>query len=307
MHAKPDGVSVVIPTLERAEVLLQTLRDISQQSFSMFEVVVVDQSEMPNAAAQEMLLSYPVPARYFHVTHFRGLPDARNFGLQLARYDVVLYIDDDIRCGPGLVEAHYHAHLRSGVTMVAGGITEAKGDATQKGRTGSFNWWTASPVANYHLDIAGWCLSGKGCNFSVKKSALEHVGSFDSNLTMGAALYEETELGLRLHAAGYRCWFAPEAHLTHLAAPMGGCRVGPDIRRYVWGMAHNRAILIFRHLKWWHRPTAIMRMLFYGISYSRAAHSPAPVVAAIKGLIAGRKASASILNAGHADAFRDHA
>ncbi|MCE6949620.1 glycosyltransferase family 2 protein [Cereibacter sphaeroides] len=287
----PTGISVVIPTMNRAAVLLDTLRDLQNQTFRNYEVIVVDQSDEPNPEAEALLPVFDVPARYFYITDFRGLPEARNFGWRQAVNDIVVYTDDDIRCGPEFLQAHFDAHLKTGAAMVAGGITEAKGDRDQPGGTGSFNWWTATPGANFHKKVEGWCISGKGCNFSVRKQALAEVGGFDQNLTVGAALYEETELGLRLHTAGFRCWFAPEAHLTHLAAPMGGCRVGPDVVRYVRGMAHNRALLIYRHLRPWHRPTALLRMFLYGLSYARATRSIAPIGAALRGMAEGRRSA----------------
>ena len=43
-----EGVSVVIPTINRAEVLLDTIADIIKQKFDDFEVIVVDQSDEIN-------------------------------------------------------------------------------------------------------------------------------------------------------------------------------------------------------------------------------------------------------------------
>ncbi len=292
--ARRPSISVVIPTMNRAEVLLDTLRDIRGQEFPDFELVVVDQSDTPNEAARALLADFGKPAHYHYVTHFRSLPEARNFGWQTAKGDIIVYIDDDIQCGPGFLREHAEAYSSSDVAMVAGGITEAKGDRTFKAPTGSFNRWTATPVANFHLDQPGFCTHAKGCNFSIRRSVLRQVGGFDENLATGAALYEELELALRLYASGYRCWFAPTAHLTHLAVPMGGCRVGPDVERYMFGMGHNRAILIHRHLAPWHRLTASLRMLVYGLSYSRANRSLRPLRAAIRGMRAGRQAAGSI-------------
>lgn len=289
--ASPKGVSVVIPTMNRPAVLLDTLHDLKDQTFRDYEVIVVDQSDVSNPEAEALLANLGVPARYFYITHFRGLPEARNFGWRNAEHDIVVYTDDDIRCGPDFLEAHFDAHIKTAAAMVAGGITEAKGDRDQPGGTGSFNWWTATPRRNYHFGKSGWCLHAPGGNFSVRRNALDLIGGFDENLTVGAALYEETELGLRLHAAGFRCWFAPEAHLTHLAAPAGGCRVGPDVSSYVYGMAHNRSIIIFRHLKFWQYTSAILRMMLFAVSYCRATSNLRPLRSAIKGIAAGRKAA----------------
>lgn len=287
----PTGISVVIPTMNRAEVLLDTLRDLQAQTFRDFEVIVIDQSDAPNEEAEALLSNFGVPARYAFVTHFRGLPEARNFGWRMAAKDIVVYIDDDIRCGPKFLQAHHDAHIQSGATLIAGGITEAKGDTTKAGRTGSFNWWTATSTRNFHLEKERWCLHAPGGNFSVSRDALEQVGGFDENLTVGAALYEETDFALRLRAAGHSAWFAPAAHIVHLAAPMGGCRVTKGWPEYMFGMAHNRSILIFRHLRPYHRPSALFRLFLFGISYSRLMGTPAPLWATFRGVRAGRKAA----------------
>lgn len=287
----PRGVTVVIPTLNRAEVLLDTIRDLLNQDFDDWELIIVDQSDEVNCEALALLRDSKVSARYFKA-QFRGLPEARNFGWQQAHKDIVLYIDDDIRCGPEFVQAHLAAHNRTRATLVAGGIEEARGNPIAAGEPGSINWWTATSIRNFHFKNADWCLHAPGGNFSVRRDALRAIHGFDETLTIGAALYEETEFALRVKQAGYRAWFEPDAHLLHLAAPAGGCRVPNNWPQYMYGLAHNRAILIFRHLRWWHRPTALLRLLFLGISYCRLDSSVLPLKAALSGLAAGRQAAA---------------
>lgn len=294
--SKPDstalrGISVVIPTINRAAVLLDTVRDILAQDFDDWELIIVDQSDEINAEVLGLLRGSAVPARYFKAD-FRGLPQARNFGWRAASKDIVLYIDDDIRCDTQLLRRHHDAHVETGAALVAGGITEARGDNTLPGDVGSFNWWTATSIRNFHFKEPGWCLHAPGGNFSVRRQALEAIGGVDELLTIGAALYEETELALRLRRAGYNAWFAPEAHLLHLAAPAGGCRVPNNWPRYMHGLAHNRAILIYRHLRWWHRPSALAKLLFLGISYSRLDRSISPLRATLCGILAGRHSAA---------------
>jgi GT2 family glycosyltransferase len=291
------GVSVVIPTINRSGVLLDTVRDILAQEFDDWELIIVDQSDTVDHALLALLGTSPTPARYFKA-RFRGLPQARNFGWRLASKGIVLFVDDDIRCDPSFVRAHHDAHRRSGATLVAGGIVEPNDDPARRGATGAFNWWTASCTANFHLTTPGSCVHAKGCNFSVRRTDLARAGGFDEALSVGAALYEEAELALRLLPEHGPAWFAPEARLTHLVAPSGGCRVPNDVVRYMHGFAHNRSILIFRHLRWWHYPTALARLFLFGLSYSRADRSLRPLLATLRGIPAGRRAAmAGPLNA----------
>lgn len=286
----PNGVSVIIPTINRAEVLLDTLEDILKQNFESFEVIIVDQSDQINEKAIQLLKNPTVVSRYFK-GHFKGLPQARNYGLQKAAYDIILYIDDDIRCDQNLVKNHYQAHLNVNASLIAGGITEKKGETLTSAPAGSFNKWSATAVRNYSSKQAGWCCHAPGGNFSINKNAFLAIGGMDEALSIGAALYEESELALRLKKAGYTAWFEPNAHLIHLAAPMGGCRVLKDWPKYMYGLGHNRGILIFRHLSPIYWATAVMRALFLGVSYSRLDKSVQPFFAVIKGLKAGYKAA----------------
>lgn len=289
-----NGVSVVIPTINRAAVLVDTLRDMLVQDFDDYEILIVDQSDEINQEVLELIRHSTAPrVRYFHATNFKGLPQARNFGWRNASKDIVLYIDDDIRADTHLVRRHFDAHVRTGATMVAGGIEEAKGDHPTAAPPGSFNWWTATAIRNFCLDRPDWCLHAPGGNFSVQRAVLASIGGLDEILSIGAALYEESELALRHKAAGLKTWFEPSARLLHLAAPMGGCRVQKDWPRYMYGLAHNRSILIHRHLRWWHRPTAVARLLMLGLSYSRVDGTLRPFSNTLRGFMSGRKAAAN--------------
>lgn len=288
-EAGAAGVSVVIPTIDRPEVLLDTIRDLLKQDFADWELIIVDQSAEINSKALDLLRESKVPARYYHA-NFRGLPQARNYGWRNSFKDLVLYVDDDIRCAGDFVRAHWNAHRHPGIMLVAGGIDEAGIPVTAK-QPGSFNWWTATPIANFGASKEGRCLHVKGCNFSVNRELLSQSSGFDEYLAVGAVLYEELEFALRVREVGQGAWFAPGARLTHLAAPTGGCRVQNDWSGYMFGLAHNRAILIFRHLRWWHRPTALLRLLLLGVSFSRLDRTLQPLKATLCGLVAGRRAA----------------
>lgn len=292
----PDGVSVIIPTINRADVLIDTINDILLQDFDNFELIVVDQSEQVNEKALQIMAKSTIPHRYFKAK-FKGLPQARNFGAQKASKDILLYIDDDIRCDNNLIRNHYDAHVRTGAQLIAGGITEMKGDKLSKAKPGSFIKWTGTAVRNYSSKQAGWCCHAPGGNFSILKNTFSEIGGIDEALSIGAALYEESEFALRLKKYGFKAWFQPDAHLTHLAAPMGGCRVPNDWQRYMYGLGHNRAILVFRHLAPIYWPTSLIRTLLLGVSYSKLDKSPKPFFSTLKGLNKGRKvAKMPVLN-----------
>lgn len=249
-----NGISVIIPTLNRGNFLQNTLDCLSKQKFEgQFEVIVVDQSDQIDSA-----LSKDQNIRYFNTANlFKGLPEARNYGAQKAVYDILLFIDDDVDFDSDFVQQHYNTYSNTDVSAVAGGITEKNNPNIDCKKTGAFSYWSATPYRGFHIKEAQWVCHGPGGNYSILRELFISVGGTDEYLNYGAALYEESELFLRVKAAGAKVRFNPNAHLWHLAAPSGGCRV-TDINKYITSLVHNRAIVITRHLRWYHKPVAIL-------------------------------------------------
>lgn len=277
---------MVVPTLNRGDFLADCLADLVAQTYSPLEILVVDQSTTRSTRVDALVARHADLIEYRRVD-FRGLLPARNYGWQHASHEAVIYVDDDIRCRDDFVAQHVSALLEPGVGAVAGGIDESvRYVPGELRRTRGFQRWVASPVGAYG-DFDCYDVDAvKGCNFSAWRSALEAVGGFDERLNVGAALYEDLELCLRLRAAGHRIRFSGKARLQHLAAASGGCRV-PNPEEYVASLAHNRAMLIERHLRPIERPTALARLCWTVLAYTRFHRQPAIVLSALRGYRAG--------------------
>jgi GT2 family glycosyltransferase len=156
------------------------------------------------------------------------------------------------------------------------------------GEIGYFHPVTAVPTWDFRakgeFDVDHAC----GCNFSAWREVFKECGA------VGAALNEETDFCLRARRAGYRVLFNGAASIVHLAAPRGGCRE-LDPREYMWGMAHNRAIMIQRHVAWFYRPPGLARLLITGAALSVREKDgrlfAACLSGAIKGIADARKVS----------------
>jgi GT2 family glycosyltransferase len=282
-----NGFSVIIPTLNRSEFLKQTLDCLLRQEFEYpYEVLIVDQSDKEDKQILEYQKKYPF-IRYCYITFFRGLPEARNFGWQKAKYDVILYLDDDITCENNLLREHSQYIINPEIGIVAGGITENFiGNSDCK--TGKFNYWLMYANRGFHINKKQYTDHGGGGNLCIKKSVLQEIGGFDENLTKGAALYEETECCLRVKKAGYKVFFNYDAHVFHLAAPTGGCRVS-NISQYVYNLSRNRSIVIFRHLKWYHKVVACLYSFKLIMAYTWTYKKITLFAVGIKGLKEGYK------------------
>lgn len=259
------GFSVIIPTLNRTYFLINTLKDLMVQKFEYpFEIIIVDQSTKINNELIHYLKDIEI-IKHFHITTFKGLPEARNYGASKALYDFLLYLDDDIRCGTNLLQQHFDYLKKNKVALVAGGITE-KFKKNINCEIGKFVFSTATPLRGFHINTKKEIDHAGGGNFSVKKKLYNKIGGIDEHLTKGAALYEETDFCLRLKNLGYIIFYNYGAHVYHMAAETGGCRV-PNIRKYIFSLSRNRTIIINRYLSWFHKITANLYLLKLICSY----------------------------------------
>ncbi len=261
-----NGFSIIIPTLNRTSYVINTLHNVLEQEIELdFEIIVIDQSTEADIELIRLNENYSI-VKYHHITFFKGLPEARNYGASKANYKYLLFLDDDIECKSDLLKEHYKLIQKPEIGVVAGGITEKfKNNIDTK--VGWFQKIWGDPKRGFHQDGQFEVDHAGGGNFSVKKSLFDNVGGIDELLTKGAALYEETDFCLRIKKSGYKIFYNHKAHMVHLAAPMGGCRV-EDIDKYLFSLSRNRTIIIRRYLPWYFRITASLYLKKLAIAYT---------------------------------------
>lgn len=86
-------VSVVIPCYDHAQFLAQAIESVLAQSYSNFEIIVVDDGSTDNTA--EVVRRYPL-VRYVYQEN-AGLSSARNTGLRRSRGKFLVFLDADDR------------------------------------------------------------------------------------------------------------------------------------------------------------------------------------------------------------------
>jgi GT2 family glycosyltransferase len=167
-----------------------------------------------------------------------GLSHARNRGFSMAESDVLVFIDDDAIAVPKWLEE---------ILAVYGVYSDA---AAVGGRV-SLIWETEIPAwlhsglygalseLDYGEDIREINSSERlnGCNFSIKRSWIQEVGVFSSQLgRRGRNLLsgEEVEMALRIRSRGGKCYYTPHALVHHLA-PASRMNKSFFRRRVYWG------------------------------------------------------------------------
>ena len=218
-------VSVAIPTYGRERALVDTVTLVLAQQPAPMEILVLDQTARHEPATEECLTRWNEERR---IRWFRlgepAIPRAMNRALLEARGSVVLYLDDDVVPGEGLVGAHEAGYgAEPDAWAVAGQVVQpwqkvgsAKAACTAEGLRQDLEF-------PFNSTARCWVRSSVGCNLSVRRSRALEIGGFDENFR-GAAFRFETEFCRRVWQRGGKVFFAPDASVRHLRLPAGGTR-----------------------------------------------------------------------------------
>ena len=98
-------VSIIVPTYNRENVIERALRSILRQTYSAYEVIVVDDGSTDGTESVVTGLQ-DARIRYIALQENQGVAHARNVGIQEAKYDYVAFLDSDDEWLPNKLELH---------------------------------------------------------------------------------------------------------------------------------------------------------------------------------------------------------
>jgi GT2 family glycosyltransferase len=233
--------SVVIPTRDRRPLLLPLLARVRPEAAAAgAEVVVVDNGSRDGTreAVMALVVTEGTALRYV-AEPVPGATRARNAGARAARGTIVAYVDDDALPARGWLAALV-------ATFDDPRVGGAGGRVILRFASAPPPWWDgalADYLAAYDLgpeplDLATrpWYDAPRGDNMAFRRDALLAVGGFDERLGPRAgrpSVGEESEVCLRLRAAGWGVRYVPAAAVEHLVDPT---RLDPAwfLRRAFW-------------------------------------------------------------------------
>jgi hypothetical protein len=216
----PQGVApaidVVIPTLDRRAMLLDTLDDLGHQTLLPASVVVVEQTGGKPAGLAIDGSSRPFPFEHLVIEQL-GAGNARNAGIVAGESPWILLLDDDVRFAPDMLERLWGRLRESGAGAITARLDAVASGGAHAATLASGGAHAASKGPVLHM----WQGFGSGCAL-LRRSMLEQVGGFDRRIDGGFG--EDTELGVRLRLAGAMVVLTTDPHIAHLKAPTGGMR-----------------------------------------------------------------------------------
>ena len=204
-------LTIVIPTRNRRALLVESLRALGRQDSPspLFEVVVVSDGSTDDTVRAVAALVREPPWDEHRLRCAEqdpaGASAARNHGLRLARGKLVLFLDDDVAPGTGLVAAHLDAHARGPATgtVVLGRLELEYGRGAL--RRELERWWAGhyDRLAETPPSFADVFTA----NVSVPREDALAAGGLDETIDYG----EDVEFGYRLKKLGLELAFAPRA------------------------------------------------------------------------------------------------
>lgn len=197
---------MVVPTRNRGERILPTIRSILANNFEPFELLVVDQSEEPGVAELKdprlKVLSRPG----------QGISRAKNIALASARYSAAVFTDDDCIVPKDWLTTAASS-LRGSADLVFGNVHPGPHDPNRQF------------VLHYVKSVAGEAgsliekhrVQGLGACMAVRRDVWEALGGFDEMLGLAAPFGsgEEVDLTLRALLKGFKVAHRPEFAVTH--------------------------------------------------------------------------------------------
>lgn len=237
--------SLIIPTYNREELLVGTLRCAFVQDHPDLEILVIDQTKSHTPETQAFLEANRT--RFMHIRpDFASVTKARNEGLRRAQGQIIVFTDDDVSFEPDFISRHVAAHA-DGTQVVQGRVTE------QGSRHPDRPTWLTESLRfkggdNYDRD--GVTNNITGCNFSITREVVERIGYFDEAFK-GVSVREESDYARRAFKAGLSFRFSAAAALFHHKSATGG--VGSGVKNNFFEKSYYYCELMFakKHFSPW--------------------------------------------------------
>jgi len=242
--------SIIIPAYNRTGTLRQTLVAATDQDFSEYEVIVVDDGSLDDTS---MMVEREFPTVRLLRQPNHGPAAARNTGLQAARGEIIAFTDDD--CLP---PNDWLARLAEGFRRYpniigVGGPLLAPASARATNILARYEEYVVRVLYWARDDevVGGYsCPAGGTNNMAYRRDALQAIGGFDPVFPYPAA--EDADLKWRLAQTGAQFLYTPVV-VTHL-------------QPYTWPAFRRQQFVrgkgsVYFDRKWRRAPTRLMIVL----------------------------------------------
>lgn len=206
-------MTAVVCTRNRGAMVADAVRTILANDHPDFELIVIDQSTNDHTKEALAQFSENPRLRYVHSAD-RGLSNARNLGISMARSNKVAMTDDDCTVPTDWLSRMERAlDNTERVAIVIGNVFAAPYDRS-KGFVPNYTQassFLATSVRDKHR------IEGMAACMGISVDACSKLSGFDPCLGAGSRFHsaDETDIIIRALQAGYRVLETPEVVVTH--------------------------------------------------------------------------------------------
>jgi GT2 family glycosyltransferase len=211
---QPLVASVVIATFNRVALLTRLLQQLGRQSLSpaRFEVIVVDDGSANPVRDAALALEPPYSLRVERQAN-QGAAAARHRGAQLARGELLVFIDDDMQVAADFLAQHLACHEATSSPLAV--LGEIRPDPAI-GSLPLFERYQARMLDLFAAGARDGSLVPTGRhlytgNVSMRRVDYLATGGFDSHFKQS----EDVELGIRLEKVGVSFRFSELPFVLH--------------------------------------------------------------------------------------------
>ena len=203
--------SVIIPTFQRRELVLACVQSLTRQELAReYEIIVVVDGSTDGSAEALRSLKLDVPLNVVEQEN-RGLSAARNAGAEIARGELLLFLDDDMVADPSLLAEHDRSQTEKRA-LVLGHIPIHPGSPRNflSDAVGAWAHERLERLRRSHISdqLNDWVMGQS----SISRLLFIELGRFDNTFTRdGSYGNEDLEFCYRVRQAGVPIIFNAKA------------------------------------------------------------------------------------------------
>ncbi|MCP4521838.1 MAG: glycosyltransferase family 2 protein [Cytophagales bacterium] len=206
-------VSVIIPTYNGKNKILNIIQALEKQSFQDFETIIMIDGSPDNT--EKVIDNYSHSLKKLQVINQvnQGRGKVRNDGVKYSTGELLIFFDDDMRPLPNCIEKHIHFYKQHSNSVIVGGLGEdinIMNSDIQKYKAVLSQQWTIDlqkwkePLVKNNLFVTA-------ANLAISKNTFNSLEGFDSRLND----CEDWDLGVRAFKENISIYYYHEAFAWH--------------------------------------------------------------------------------------------
>lgn len=280
LPATPIGasplVSIVIANWNGRSWLAQCLPTLQRQTFTDFEIIIVDNGSTDGSVAW-LTDNWP-DVRVIPLKMNLGFAAANNVGMRAARGRFIVTLNNDTLAEPDWLAAMVTAVAAPDVGMVAAKILVWNNpdvlDSTGIEVDVTGTAWNRGDGLPADTLFSAEVFGPSGAAALYRREMLAQIGLFDEDFF---AYYEDVDLAWRARRAGWRCVYAAEAQINHWHSATGG----QNLPLKAFFLGRNRVWCLLKNYAWptllWTAPLLLFYDTLAGVAQSLRLRDIAPL------------------------------